>query len=67
MDSFISQIMLWPGLWTPEGWAKCDGASLSVSQYPALFSIIGNVYGGDGMHNFNLPKLDAPTNMHYII
>jgi len=67
MDSFISQIMLWPGRWVPEGWAKCDGSTLQISQYPALYSLIGNVYGGNPSHDFNLPKLEAPANMHYII
>lgn len=57
MDPFIGQIILWPGLWVPEGWALCDGTVLNISDYQALFSLIGNTYGGDGRSNFALPDL----------
>jgi microcystin-dependent protein len=30
---------------------------LSISQYTALFSLIGTSFGGDGIHNFALPDL----------
>ena len=57
MDPFIGQIILWPGLWVPEGWALCDGTVVNISDYQALFSLIGNTYGGDGRNNFALPDL----------
>lgn len=34
----------------------CDGRLLQVTQYSALYSTIGNTYGGSGM-NFNIPNL----------
>jgi microcystin-dependent protein len=40
----------------PLGWRICDGRSLLVSNYSALFAIIGYTYGGAGL-NFNLPDL----------
>ncbi|MBA5689059.1 phage tail protein [Rugamonas apoptosis] len=59
MDPFIGQIILWPGLWVPEGWALCDGTVVNVSDYQALFSLIGNTYGGNGSSTFALPDLRA--------
>lgn len=38
------------------GWLPCDGASLLVADYPALFTAIGYNYGGAGL-NFNVPDL----------
>ena len=38
-------------------WHLCDGSLLSIADYPALFSLIGTIYGGDGENNFALPKL----------
>lgn len=35
-------------------WFLCDGRSLSASDYPDLFNIIGTSFGGGG-GNFNLP------------
>jgi microcystin-dependent protein len=41
------------------GWLKCDGSSISRSQYSALFAIIGTTYGSvDGSH-FNLPNCNG--------
>jgi microcystin-dependent protein len=42
----------------PAGYFMCNGAALSRTTYPALFSAIGAVYGaGDGSTTFNLPNL----------
>jgi len=29
-----------------QGWMLCDGRLLAISQYPALFTVLGNMYGG---------------------
>lgn len=57
MDAFVGTILLWPVNWAPEGWMLCDGSLLPISQYQALFSLIGTTYGGDGRTNFALPDL----------
>jgi microcystin-dependent protein len=57
MDPFIGQIMPWPIDWAPYGWAFCNGQVLQVNQNPALFSLIGNRFGGDGQNTFALPDL----------
>ncbi|GAA4463828.1 tail fiber protein [Nemorincola caseinilytica] len=56
MDFYLSQIILWALNWVPEGWAICNGQQLSVNQYQALYSLLGNQFGGDTV-NFNLPDL----------
>lgn len=56
MDYTLGEIILFAGTYTPEQFLPCDGRSLSVSQNQALYSVIGNVYGGDA-NNFNLPNL----------
>jgi hypothetical protein len=33
------------------GFIECNGASYNASQYPALWSVIGNTYGGNGSYN----------------
>ena len=43
----------------PAGFFFCDGHSLSIVSYPALFAALGNTYGGDGTTNFFLPNLQA--------
>lgn len=38
-----------------------DGRLLPISQYQALFSLLGTMYGGDGNTTFALPNLKAVT------
>jgi microcystin-dependent protein len=35
----------------------CDGATYPVATYPALFNVIGNQYGGDGITTFSVPDI----------
>ena len=55
MDGWIAEIKLFGGNWAPRNWALCQGQLLAISQYQALFSIIGTIYGGDGRTTFGLP------------
>lgn len=69
MEGTIGQILLFAGYRLPMNWFLCDGRLLTIHDYPALFSILGTKYGGDGIHNFALPNLkDAQLEgIHYII
>jgi len=44
-------------------WVQAEGNSLNISGNGALFSLIGIVYGGDGIENFDLPDLRGRTAM----
>lgn len=60
-DPYIGEIKIWAMNWAPRGWAFCNGASMLVQQNAALFSLIGNAYGGDGKVTFFLPDLRGRT------
>ncbi len=46
----------WPFNIAPTGYLECNGAAVSRATYPALFAVIGTMYGnGDGSTTFNLP------------
>lgn len=64
MDPFLGQIIMFAGNFAPRGWAFCDGQLLPISQYSALFSILGTIYGGDGRTTFALPDLRGRVPMH---
>lgn len=57
MDGLIGEIRLFAGNYAPKYWAFCNGQSFNIQDRPALFSILVTKYGGDGIHNFQLPKL----------
>ena len=47
-DPFVGEIKMFAGNFAPQGWAFCNGQLLAISQYDALFSLLGTNYGGDG-------------------
>lgn len=62
-DPFIGEIRAFAFTYAPYGWATCDGQILQIQQNTALFSILGNTYGGDGKTNFGLPNLSGRAPM----
>lgn len=65
MEAFIGTILPWPMNWAPNGWALCNGATLPISQWQAVFALIGTTYGGNGTTNFQLPNLQGRTMVGY--
>jgi len=53
----MGTIKLFAGYFEPRGYMICDGRLLPISQYTALYSIIGTNYGGNGQTTFALPDL----------
>ena len=61
MDAYTGEIRILPYTFPPMDWAYCNGQQIQVLQNQALYSLIGNLYGGTVNQNFNLPNLAAPT------
>jgi len=57
MDPFIGEIRMFTGTFAPQDWLYCWGQTLPITQYQALYAVIGNQFGGDGRTNFLLPDL----------
>lgn len=47
---------MFAGSTAPAGWLICDGRSVSSTDFPELYAVIGTTYGGYGS-NFQLPDL----------
>lgn len=58
-DPFVGEIKLWPSPKIPVDWHVCDGSLVSVQTYQVLFSLLGTIYGGDGVTTFGLPNLQG--------
>lgn len=64
MEPFLGQIMMVGFNFAPRGWARCDGQLLQISQYSALFALLGTQFGGDGVVTFGLPDLRGRVPIH---
>ncbi|HVL96206.1 MAG TPA: tail fiber protein [Solirubrobacteraceae bacterium] len=61
---YIGEIRMFGGNFAPVGWMRCEGQVLPISQYDALFTLIGTTYGGDGQSTFALPDLRGRLPVH---
>lgn len=64
MDAYLGEIRMFSGDYAPMDWMFCDGQTLPISDYDALFAVLGTVYGGDGIQNFALPDLRGRIPLH---
>lgn len=63
-DQFVGEIRMFGGRYAPLGWFPCDGRLLPISEFEALFTLIGTTYGGDGQSTFGLPDLRSRVPIH---
>ena len=56
-DQYVGEIRPTAFNFAPYGWALCQGQLLPISQYVALFSLLGTNFGGNGTSTFGLPDL----------
>lgn len=62
MDEYLGTISAFAFNFAPaQGWMACNGQALPISQYDALYTLIGTTYGGDGINTFCLPDLRGRT------
>ena len=63
-DPFIGEIRLLGFSRVPSGWLPCDGSLQPISDWDALFALIGTAYGGDGQTTFAMPDLRGRIPLH---
>ncbi len=56
-DDYLGDIKITAINFDQRNWMPCEGQLLSISENTALFSLIGTIYGGNGVTNFALPDL----------
>ena len=70
MEPFLGQITLFAFNFAPRYWVPCAGQLLPINQNQALFSLLGDNFGGDGRTTFALPDLrgkePAPSTQYCI-
>lgn len=70
MDEYLAVVKLFALQqgYTMRGWHPCDGHEMNINQNTALYSLLGNRFGGDGHTTFKLPKITClDPNMVYHI
>lgn len=63
-NPFIGQIQGFGFYFAPRDWANCTGELLDISQFQALYTILFDNYGGDGIRTFAVPNLSGRVPLH---
>jgi len=63
-EPFLGEIRVFGFNFAPQGWAQCNGQILPIAQNTALFSLLGTMYGGNGVNTFALPNLQGRAPVH---
>jgi microcystin-dependent protein len=63
MDYILGSIIWITFNWAPQGTILADGQCLPVAENQALYSLMGNRYGGNGPQTFCVPDL-RPKNQN---
>ncbi|MBN8887409.1 MAG: phage tail protein [Rudaea sp.] len=61
---FVGEIKMFAGNFAPVNYAFCNGKLLPISEYEALYALLGTTYGGDGVTTFGLPDLQGRVPVH---
>ncbi len=56
-EPYIGEMCTFTFNYCPQGYLPADGRALALNSNPALFSLLGTTFGGDGRNTFNLPDL----------
>ena len=56
-EPYMGEIRMVGFNFVPQGWVACNGQTLPINQYQALYALLGTTYGGDGRTNFAVPDL----------
>ncbi|MFD2942383.1 phage tail protein [Flavobacterium notoginsengisoli] len=59
MEGYLGEVRMFGGNFAPQGWMFCQGQSLGLNDYQALYVLLGTTFGGDGINNFNIPDLQG--------
>lgn len=64
MEPYLGEIRIMAFDFNPHNWALCNGQLMSIQQYVALYSLLGTIYGGNGVSTFALPDLRGRIPLH---
>lgn len=60
-EPYIGMVCITAATFCPRGYAELVGQTVAILDNTALYSLVGNLYGGDGRDTFGFPDLRART------
>ncbi len=64
INTYLGNVISVAFNYAPADFLPCDGRTLPINQYEALYTIMGTAYGGDGVQTFGLPDLRGRAPVH---
>jgi len=63
VEPIMGEIRMFSFAFAPKNWNRCDGQEMDVNKNPALYSLLGNTFGGNE-RSFNLPDFRGRIPIH---
>ncbi len=63
-EPFLGEIRLFGFNFPPQGWAFCNGKTLSILQNQPLYTLLGSAFGPSSLTHFTLPDLRGRIPMY---
>ncbi|WP_172564578.1 phage tail protein [Vibrio navarrensis] len=64
MEPYLGNIQMFACNFAPKDYAFCDGSQITITQNPALYSLLSTTFGGNSTTYFNLPDLRGRMPVH---
>lgn len=64
INTYLGNVISVAFNYAPADFLPCDGRLLQINQYEALYTLMGTVFGGDGVQTFGLPDLRGRAPVH---
>lgn len=64
MEGYIGEVRMFGGNFAPRGWMFCQGQTMAIAQWDAVYALLGTTYGGDGVSTFLLPNMASRVPVH---
>ena len=58
-EAYVGEIRIVAFNFAPRGWFLCNGQTLAIQQFQALFALTCTEFGGNGINTFQLPNFQG--------
>ncbi|MEG3618108.1 tail fiber protein [Magnetovibrio sp. PR-2] len=64
-EPYLGSVCITAGVYCPRDYVELNGGTLNISNYQALFAVIGTSFGGNGMTTMGVPDLRGRSAVHH--
>ncbi|MEG3618107.1 tail fiber protein [Magnetovibrio sp. PR-2] len=64
-EPYLGSVCITAGVYCPRDYVELNGGFLAISNYQALYAVVGTSFGGNGITTMGVPDLRGRSPIHY--